>query len=94
MCKKQRAFSPLPRNVSLDDPVPKDSFHRRLEERLLDLVFARELAGPLYARSGRPSVAPVVFFKPQLVLFFEGLRSEREPMRVAADHLSVRRYLG
>jgi Transposase domain (DUF772) len=30
----------------------------------------------------------------QLVLFFEGLRSERELMRVAADRLSVRWYLG
>ncbi len=37
---------------------------------------------------------PVVFFKLQLVLFFEGLRSERELMRVAADRLSVRWYLG
>jgi hypothetical protein len=32
-------------------------------------------------------VDPVVFFKLQLVLFFEGLRSERELMRVAADRL-------
>ncbi len=37
---------------------------------------------------------PVVFFKLQLVMFFEGLRSERELMRVAADRLSVRWYLG
>jgi hypothetical protein len=39
-------------------------------------------------------VDPVVFFRLQLVLFFEGLRSERELMRVAADRLSVRWYLG
>ncbi len=38
---------------------------------------------------------PVVFFKLQLVMFFEGIRSERELMRVAADRLSsVRWYLG
>ena len=37
---------------------------------------------------------PVVFFKLQLVLFFEGMRSERELMRVAADRLSVRWFLG
>src|SRR5437763_7460828 len=29
-----------------------------------------------------------------LVLFFEGIRSERELVRVAADRLSVRWYLG
>ena len=37
---------------------------------------------------------PAVFFKLQLVMFFEGLRSERDLMRVAADRLSVRWYLG
>ena len=93
MGTKQRTFSPLPRDVSLEDLVPEDSFYRRLEAKL-DLSFVRELAKPLYAKGGRPSVDPVVFFKLQLVLFFEGLRSERELMRVAADRLSVRWYLG
>lgn len=37
---------------------------------------------------------PVVFFRLQLVMFFEGIRSERELMRVAADRLSGRWYLG
>src|SRR5918993_5386293 len=32
--------------------------------------------------------------KLQLVMFFEGIRSERELVRVAADRLSVRWYLG
>jgi hypothetical protein len=36
----------------------------------------------------------VVFFKLQLILFFEGLRSERQLMRVVADRLSLRWYLG
>jgi hypothetical protein len=40
-------------------------------------------------------VNPVVFFKLQLVMFFEGIRSERELMRVAADCLSsVHWHLG
>jgi transposase len=47
-----------------------------------------------YAGGGRPSIDPVVFFKLQLVMFFEGLRSERQLMRHAADYLSVRWYLG
>jgi transposase len=36
----------------------------------------------------------VVFFKLQLVMFFEGIRSERQFLRVAADRLSLRWYLG
>jgi hypothetical protein len=35
-----------------------------------------------------------VFFKLQLVLFFEGLRSERQLLQHATDRLSVRWYLG
>jgi len=68
-----------------------------LDRRLvaeIDLSFVRELVAPLYSGGGRPSVDPVVFFKLQLVTFFEGLRSERALMRVAADRLSVRWYLG
>src|SRR5207244_1920560 len=43
---------------------------------------------------GRPSIDPVVFFRLQLVMFFEGLRSERQLMRVVGDRLSLRWYLG
>ncbi|MDP9475351.1 MAG: transposase [Actinomycetota bacterium] len=92
MSLKDRSFAPLP-HVSLEEMVPKDNPYRRLEERL-DLSFVREMVRPLYAKGGRPSVDPVVFFKLQLVMFFEGVRSERELMRVAADRLSVRWYLG
>lgn len=49
---------------------------------------------PLYAKGSRPSADPVVFFKLRLIMFFEGLRSERELMRVATDRLSVRWCLG
>jgi transposase len=54
----------------------------------------RDVVGPLYAKGGRPSVDPVVFFKLQRVMFFEDLRSERQLMRAVADRLSVRWYLG
>jgi hypothetical protein len=89
---KIRSFSPLPRDVSLEDLVSEDNFCRRLEE-VLDLSFVRELMHPLYAKGGRPSVDPVVFFRLQLVLFFEGLRSARQLTRVVADRLSLRWYL-
>ncbi len=94
MGTKVRTFAPLPHDVSLEEMVPEDHFYRRLEATL-DLSFVRELVGPLYARGGRPSVDPVVFFKLQLVMFFEELRSERQLMRaVAFGRLSVRWYLG
>ncbi len=93
MGTKIRSFSPLPDDVSLEDLVPKDHFYRRLEAAL-DLSFVRELVEPLYANGGRPSVDPVVFFKLQLVMFFEDLRSERQLMRAVADRLSVHWYLG
>lgn len=93
MGTKFRRFDPLPREVSLEDLVPKDNFYRRLEERL-DLSFVREMVEDLYAPSGRPSVDPVVFFKLELILFFEDLRSERQLMEVVADRLSLRWYLG
>ena len=57
-------------------------------------LFVRDLVRPLYAGGGRPSVDPVVFFELQLVMFFEDLRSERQLMRVVADRLSLRWYLG
>lgn len=93
MGTKIRSFTPLPRDISLEELVPEGHFYRRLEARL-DLSFVRELVEPLYAGGGRPSVDPVVFFKLQLVMFLEDLRSERQLMRVVADRLSVRWYLG
>jgi transposase len=54
----------------------------------------RDLVAPCYAAGGRPSIDPVVFFRLQLVLFFEGLRSERLLMRVLDDRLAARWYIG
>ncbi len=93
MGTRQRNFRPLPESISLEELVPKDNFYRRLEAAV-DLSFVRELVRPLYAEGGRPSVDPMVFFRLQLVMFFEYIRSERELMRVAADRLSVRWFLG
>jgi transposase len=92
MGKKERHFAPLIQ-VSLEELVPQGHFYRQLEQTL-DLSFVREFVQGTYAGSGRPSIDPVVFFKLQLVMFFEGLRSERQLMRHAADRLSVRWYIG
>jgi transposase len=87
--KQFKIFAP----TSLEALVPADSFYRILDSKL-DLFFVRDLARHHYDEIGRPSIDPVVFFKLQLVMFFEGLRSERELVRVAADRLSIRGYLG
>src|SRR6478736_5586883 len=80
---KERQFVPLER-ITLEQLVPQDNFYRQVE-RTLDLSFVRDLVAPFYAAGGRPSVDPIVFFKLQLVMFFERIRFERELMRVAAD---------
>src|SRR4051812_13363024 len=88
MGTKTRGFAPLP-PVSLNELVPPNHFYRHLE-RTLDLGFVRDVVRDAYAGTGRPSIDPVIFFKLQLILFFEGLRSERQLLRVVADRLSLR----
>ena len=92
MGTKERHFAPLV-NVSVEQLVPHDHFYRHLD-RTLDLSFVREFVEKTYAHGGRPSIDPIVFFKLQLVMFFEDIRSERLLMRHAADRLSVRWFLG
>src|SRR3954447_24030895 len=89
---KNRSFGPLP-PVTLEDLIPPDHFYRHLE-RTLDLGFVRDLVREAYADSGRPSIDPVIYFKLQLILFFEGLCSERQLLQVVADRISLRWYLG
>ena len=83
MGAKIRNFTALP-NLSLEELVPKDNFYRRLEATL-DLSFVKELTKDCYICSGRPSVEPVVFFRLQVVMFFEDIRSERQLVELAAD---------
>lgn len=89
---KARAFAPLC-NHSLAELVPPTSFYRQLDAKL-DLSFVRGWVQDAYAPTGRPSIDPVDFFKLQLILFFEGLRSERQLIQVVADRLSLRWYVG
>jgi hypothetical protein len=69
---KARSFAPLC-NRSIEDLVPVSNFYRHLEAKL-DLNFVRDLVRTTYRECGRPSVDPRVFFKLQLVMFFEGIR--------------------
>src|SRR5258708_21159100 len=89
---KERAFAPLVA-VSLEELVPQDHFYRHLQ-RILDLTFVHDLVREYYSIAGRASSDPIVFFKLQLVMFFEDIRSERLLMRQVADRLSIRWYVG
>ena len=79
--------------VSLEDLVPASNFYRHLEAKL-DLSFVRDWTQELYAERGRPSIDPVVFFKLQLIMYFEGIRSERQLIETASLNLAHRWYLG
>jgi transposase len=89
---KARLFKPHT-NIRLDEFVPEDNFYRHLEQTL-DLSFVRDLVRDFYSPMGRPSIDPVVFFKLQLIMFFEGIRSERQLMEMVNLNLAHRWYLG
>ncbi len=72
-----------PIRVSLEDLVPPSHFSRHLEQTL-DLIFVRDLVRETYAGIGRPSIDPVVFFKLQLILFFEHTSQRHRVRRWAA----------
>jgi len=82
-----------PVTVTLESLVPADHFYRHLDAKL-DLTFVRDWVQECYAEHGRPSIDPVVFFKLQLIMFFEGIRSERRLIETASLHLAHRWYLG
>src|SRR5215204_753906 len=89
----KRRVADQPVTVTLEDLVPTDHFYRHLDAQL-DLSFVRDWVRDRYAERGRPSIDPVVFFKLQLIMFFEGLRSERRLIETARLHLAHRWYLG
>jgi len=69
---KERTFAPLT-VVSVEELVPQDHFYRHLH-KVLDLSFVYDLVREHYSVAGRPSIDPIVFFKLQLVMFFEDIR--------------------
>src|SRR3954451_22974575 len=89
--KPRRLDEPIA--VSLEELVPASNFYRHLEATL-DLSFVRDWAREFYAERGRPSIDPVVFFRLQLLMFFEGIRSERQLIATASLNLAHRWYLG
>lgn len=89
---KEREFKVQTR-VYLDELVPDDHFYRRLEAKL-DLSFVRNLVQEFYVPYGRASIDPVVFFKLQLIMLFDGIWSERQLMEHVQVNLAFRWYIG
>src|SRR5688500_4418146 len=80
--------------LTVDNLVPKDNFYRQVEAKL-DLSFVCELVKDYYASGmGRPSIDPVTFFNLHLIMFFEGIRSERQLMETVHLNLAHRWYIG
>src|SRR5271157_3513129 len=90
--KKVRDFKSFT-TICLEDLVPEDNFYRQVEQSI-DLSFVRDLANEFYSSLGRPCVDPVVFFKLELIAFFEGIRSERQLMETVHLNLAHRWFIG
>ena len=80
--------------------IPKSQghpFYRKLNKVLAESGFDRlveELCEPYYAKAGRPSVPPGVYFRMLLVGYFEGIDSQRGIAWRCADSLSLKEFLG
>ena len=72
-------------------------FYERLN-KILDARgfdrFAEEACRAFYSHTGRPGLAPGIYFRLLLVGYFEGIDSERGIAWRAADSLALRRFLG
>ncbi len=80
--------------------TPANTFYERLDRALAESDFGdavRALCAPYYesdrSRGGRPGIDPEVYFKMQMVGFFENLASERAIAARCADSLSIREFL-
>jgi len=80
-------------SFSLENLVPEDNFYRQVEN-CINLSFVRDLVCHLYSDFGRPSIDPIVFFKLQLIAFFEEIRSERLLMETVSLNLAHRWFIG
>jgi transposase len=70
-----------------------DRLNKLLGEHGFD-SFAEEFCRKFYSRTGRPGLAPGIYFRLLMIGYFEGLDSERGIAWRAADSLAVRSFLG
>jgi transposase len=70
-----------------------ERLNRLLSKRGFD-AFAELACESFYAKTGRPGLAPGVYFRALLVGYFEGIDSERGIAWRTADSLALRSFLG
>src|ERR1700723_1547050 len=70
-----------------------ERWNRILSKRGFD-AFAESACASFYAKTGRPGLAPGVYFRALLVGYFEGIDSERGIAWRTADSLALRSFLG
>ena len=85
------AFDPKAKvSIDLESFVAEDHFLRRID-CVLDLSFIRELTAARYADGqGRPSIDPEVYFRMQLVAYFNGITKDRRLCEEVHDNLAYR----
>jgi transposase len=85
------AFDPkVKTTIDLESFVAENHFLRRID-RVLDLSFIRELTAARYADGhGRPSIDPEVYFRMQLVAYFNGITKDRRLCEEIHDNLAYR----
>jgi len=71
-----------------------EQLNRPLEAHGFDRFAEQECARFYAAETGRPSLAPGMYFRLLLIGYFEGLDSERGIAWRAADSLALRSFLG
>lgn len=79
--QKKRAEKLFYYGFRLEERIPGDHLLRRIEEAV-DFGFVRRSVGETYGYNGHESEDPIVIVKLMLLLFLEGVKSERELMRV------------
>ena len=76
---------------------PGHVFYEKLNQLLAEAGFdtwIENLCQPYYAETGRPGIAPGVYFRMLLVGYFEGIGSQRGIAWRCSDSLSLRQFLG
>jgi len=79
--------------VNLDRRVRADNPLRAVLTRI-DFAWVREEVAQCYGYNGNESVDPAVILKLLFLLFFDGIKSERELMRIVPERLDYLWFLG
>jgi transposase len=70
-----------------------DALNKVLRKQGFD-AYVEQLCEKFYAKDGRPSIPPGLYFRCLLIGFFEGIDSERGIAWRVADSMSLRHFLG